>query len=160
MKSLRHLSLFIALAMLPLLFSCEFTATDENDLKVLVMCTGGATNAFTVNFIIDNKPPFDLTPKASASGYEFSVCPAGNAEKITITAVKAEDGATLTIMVYNHGEVDENGFANLPSCTISGTTTSCTNTLLLQYEVKSTEETDSTSASTDSSSSSSSSSTE
>lgn len=155
MKTLRHVTLLIAIAMLPLLFSCEFTATDQNDLKVLVMCTGSATdNSFTANLIIDNKPPFNMFTRASATGETYSVFPAGDAKKITITAVKAADDSTLTIMIYNHGEADENGFANLPSCTLSGTTTSCTNTLILQYEVKSTDETDTTAATTETSSSS------
>jgi hypothetical protein len=166
MKTLRHITLLIAIAMLPLLVSCEFTSTDQNDLKVLVLCTGGTVsstdttpnNTFSVTYIVDSHPPYSQTVDGAAKDKADSVLPAGNATKITITASKESDSATLTILVYNHGTVDDNGFANLPSCTISGTSTSCSNTLVLQYEVKTENTTDTKAATTTTTSSSSSSS--
>jgi hypothetical protein len=188
MKTIRHLFVVLAIAMLPLLFSCEFTSTDQNDIKIFVLCSGSsciekiATTptvvygaAFTVSYILDDNLPLSQGPTSkfisfqpndtakppdlSLGGDCFSVYPAGNIKKATITITKdsAATDASITLMIYNNGEADKNGYGSLPSCT-AGTSTTCTNTLTLQYEVKSSDETDSTAAKTTTTSSSTSSS--
>ena len=162
MKKIHPIIAALITAMLPVLFSCEFLSSsgDENNIDVLVLATGGTSsgspeNSFTVTYVVDNHPPFNQNVVGTGLDQASSILPAGNAKKITITAVKIENSSSLTILVYNHGNLDnDNGYANLPSCSTSSTT-SCTNTLVLQYEVKSTNDTNTTGGTTTTSTSSS-----
>jgi hypothetical protein len=185
MKTFGKIAIIAALAMMPLLFSCEFvnTSTDENDIKIVVLCTGincintstssttTMESTFTVSYLFDNalpmnqgtiapnivyqpNNPLDLTQGGSC----FSVYPAGNISKATITITKNNDDTALMVMIYNNGEADKNGFGNLAACsTGSSSSSTCTNTLTIQYEVKSTDDTDSKTATSSTSSTSSSS---
>jgi hypothetical protein len=142
MKRLRHISLLLALAIMPLFLSCEFATTETNDVAIWLICSGGTTsNIFSFDLILDNK-----TPLSNIAGVGTRIIPAGNIEKATISVTKADPTASLTIAVYNNNEFDENGYATLDSCTT--TSTSCSNTLSLQYEVKSKDDTEGTAAAT------------
>jgi hypothetical protein len=161
MKTLRFIPLILALAMLPLVLSCEFTATeDTNDIKIVVLCNGSscikevATGvygaSFTVSYLLDNDLPISQGPTSKLIAFQyndpedkslggdcFSIYPAGDISKATITITRdsTANSASITLMIYNNDEADKNGYANLPTCT-AGTSSTCSNTLNLQYEVK------------------------
>lgn len=127
MKRLRYISLILAIAMLPLFISCELDTADTNDIDIWIICSGGTTNDYTFDLILDNKAPL-----SNISGTKTIILPVGDIEKATISVTKTEPEASLTIAIYNNNEFDDKGYATLDSCTAAST--SCSNTLSLQYE--------------------------
>ena len=148
MKRVRHILIILVIAMLPLFFSCEIDTGETNDIDIMIICSGGTTNDYSYDLILDNKVPL-----SNLNGAEMTIIPAGNIEKATISVTRSDETSSLTIAIYNNNEFDDNGYAALDSCSTSST--SCSNTLSLQYEVKG-EDTEGTAATstTDSTSSS------
>jgi len=140
MKRLRHISHILAIAMLPLFISCEIDTAETADIVIGIICSGGITNAFTFDMILDNKAPL-----TNINGANTVLIPAGDIDKATINVTRSEEAASLTIAIYNHNEFDDKGYATLDSCTVAST--SCSNTLSLQYEVQG-EDTEGTAAAT------------
>lgn len=127
----RHTILILMITFSALTVSCDFFADSDYDINIMVTCNGGASDDFTVSYLIDDKIPLTF----SLIGTNLmTVFPAGNIKKAMITATKSDTTSALTILVFKDGEVDKNGVATLASC-VSGGTTSCSNTLVLNYEV-------------------------
>jgi len=127
----RHTIFTLMIAFSTLVVSCDFFADSEYDINIMVTCNGGTTDDFTVSYLIDDKIPLTFS---FAGTNLMTVFPAGNIKKAMITATKNDTTSALTILVFKDGEVDKNGVATLASC-VAGTTTSCSNTVVLNYEV-------------------------
>ncbi|HQL83977.1 MAG TPA: hypothetical protein PK307_17385, partial [Spirochaetota bacterium] len=112
MKRLRHISHILAIAMLPLFISCEIDTAETADIVIGIICSGGITNAFTFDLILDNKAPL-----TNINGANTVLIPAGDIDKATINVTRSEEAASLTIAIYNHNEFDDKGYATLDSCT-------------------------------------------
>lgn len=113
-----------------LFLSCEFTnkSSDANYQIILaVLCNGGTTNNVSINYYINDQFPIQVN---STTG--TSILPIQHRPKATITATKEDVTASLTILVFKDYKMDK--FSNLASCT-TGSTTSCSNTLVLNYNV-------------------------
>ncbi|HNW29430.1 MAG TPA: hypothetical protein PKN50_13215 [Spirochaetota bacterium] len=136
--------------------SCDmFKDTDDYDINIFIICSGSGGELFNATIIIDGKTPITINGLQSQA-----VFPAGKISSATITATREASEDSLMILVYKDNELDEKGFAPLPTCTSSSSTTYCSDTLVLQYKVdqEDTDKTSGTAASTSTSSSSSSSS--
>ncbi len=129
MKRLRHISLILAIAMLPLLFSCELETTETADVDIWIICSGLGANTFSFDLILDNKAPL-----SNINGAGTLIIPAGDIKKTTLSVTRTDELSSLTIVIYNNNEFDDKGYATLDSCTVAST--SCSNTLSLQYEVQ------------------------
>ncbi|OHD63685.1 MAG: hypothetical protein A2176_05505 [Spirochaetes bacterium RBG_13_51_14] len=98
----------------------------------MVICSGGiANNNFFVDFYVNNQVIFNFSPPGPAGVTNKSILPIGHRGKATITATKEDDNASLTILVYKDSKIDK--FSNLSAC--NTTTGTCSNTLVLTYDV-------------------------
>ncbi len=123
--------LLTASMMLP---SCEgFEDMDEDPkLAVQVLCDGGATdNRFTVNYFIDKKYPISQTIPSIDTNQTMSYYPPDKIESITISATKTNTDSSLTIIIYRDNTIER--YANLSGC--EATSYSCSNTLVLDYDI-------------------------
>ncbi|MBP7738407.1 MAG: hypothetical protein KA369_20700 [Spirochaetes bacterium] len=123
---------FLAFTLASIFFSCEFSdSTDDYSITPLVICNGGTTsNNFTVEYYVNNEYIISDTQEGTDS--TTSELPMGKRGKVTITATKEDETSSMTIVVYKNNKIDK--FSNLASCT-SSTYTSCSNTLVLSYDV-------------------------
>jgi hypothetical protein len=127
----------IALAVAAIFFSCETLKDPATDYKIfaLVTCDGSATglyyNSMTVNYYVDKQYPFtdvktDLTGQAQSS-LTFPK----KITTITITATKVNIDSTLNVLIYKNTSIVK--YVNLPAC--SASTTSCSTTISISYDV-------------------------
>ncbi|HPV41916.1 MAG TPA: hypothetical protein PKX40_12120 [Spirochaetota bacterium] len=143
------------LALACLLSSCEFSdSSDDYAITPMVLCSGGtASNNFTVEYYVDNE--YIITDTQEGADSTLSELPLGKKGIVTVTATKADETSSMTIIIYKNNKMDR--FSNLASCT-SSTYTSCSNTLVVYYDVDDdsnlTKSASSTDAGTDSDSSS------
>ncbi len=126
------LILFLAFALASFFFSCEFSdSEDDYSITPVVICNGGTTsNNFTVEYYVNNE--YIISDAQEGTDSTTSELPMGKRGKVTITATKEDETSSLTIVVYKNNKIDK--FSNLASCT-SSTYTSCSNTLVLSYDV-------------------------
>lgn len=148
-KYLSRTAVIIALSLSAILLSCDvFEDTSDYDVTIFIVCSGGAAQGFDATIILDGKTPIPL------NGNEGElIFPAGKITAATISVTRDESDATLMILVYKDNELDEKGLALLDTCTSSSSTTYCSDTLSLQWEVdqKDTDKTSGTAAATSSS---------
>lgn len=154
LKKIRKFPVMILLAASMVFLSCDmFEDTDDYDISIFIICSGSGGELFNVTIIPDGKTPITVSGLPSQTFY-----PAGKITAATITATREDPKDSLMILVYKDNKLDDKGVAILPTCSSSSTTTYCSDTLVLQYEVDQ-EDTDKTSGTSGSTSSSSSSST-
>ncbi len=131
-KKLLSVSIAIALALAALLSSCELEDTDaEPEIMVQVLCDGGPTNDFTVNYFIDKKFPVSQSVVSLADEPTTSFYPPSKIETVTVTATKSDMKSSLTIIIYKNNRMER--YANLSGC--DTTTYSCSTTLTLDYDI-------------------------
>jgi hypothetical protein len=137
-----------------LFLSCDvFKDTTNYKINIFFICSGTGGELFNVTIISDGKTPITASNLLSQTLY-----PAGKITTATITATRQKSADSLMILVYKDNKLDDKGFAILPTCTSSSTTTYCSDTLTLAYKVTDDNETKAVSGSSTTSSSSSSSS--
>jgi hypothetical protein len=123
---------YLLLALAGLFPACEFSdSTDNYKISLMVVCNGGTdSNNFSVQYYIDNE--YILSEAKDGTDVTISLLPLGKKEKVTVTATKEDTTSSMTILVYKDGKIDK--FSNLASCT-TGTYSTCSNTLVLAYDV-------------------------
>ena len=127
-------ALFVAImASAALLVSCEgLEDPDENpEIAVQVLCDGGPTNNFTVNYFIDKKYPISQSITSVGAEGTMSFYPPSRIKTVTVTATKGEMKSSLTIIIYKNNRMER--YANLSGC--DTTTYSCSTTLTLDYDI-------------------------
>jgi hypothetical protein len=140
--------IILALAISSLFFSCDVFKDETNDIAFAIECMGGTGAAsvkdkFTALILSDGTQTFNIPTTTNAFAF-----PLGNKTKLTITATKLDMTSTLIIMVFKNGQIDEKGYLMLPSCDSSSSTTSCTNSLTLTWELNTEEDTSKAAAAT------------
>jgi hypothetical protein len=162
---LLKLPVILALALSAFFFSCDMFQDVKNDIVVTIQCSGGTSllvkNQFTGSIIADTDYTYYLptitpatNPDPNGGDGALFMSGAADIETLTVTATKLDETSTLTIMVYKNWEFADKGYATLPSCTTTGTT-SCTNSITFTWKLNT--ENDTTKSTSGSSSSSSSS---
>jgi hypothetical protein len=169
-KPLRIFSI-LALLAVGLLFSCDSLKNSEENYKIfaIVTCDGSSTattdyNSMTINYYVDKKYPFnavinDVGPIPPPPQPQLSFTLPKKMTTITVTVNKTSTDSTVNILIYKITSDSTKivKYINLPSCIAS--TTSCSNTISLSYDVSEDDAKAASGTTTSSTSSSSSSST-
>jgi hypothetical protein len=126
----------VALVAAGIFFSCDTFKNKEEDYKIfaLVTCNGSNLpdfNSMTVNYYIDKQYPFTDIKISTSTDSETSFTLPKKITTITVTATKVNYDSTINIIIYKNYSIVK--YVNLPAC--SSSTTSCSTTISLTYDV-------------------------
>ncbi|MBN2080396.1 MAG: hypothetical protein JW838_15605 [Spirochaetes bacterium] len=132
-NSLSRTSFALIISLAAFTLSCDgFEDMDEEpEIMVQVLCDGGPTNNFTVNYFIDKKFPISQSVMSVGNNGAMSFYPPAKIETVTVTATKGDMKSSLTIIIYKNNELER--YANLSGC--DTTSYSCSTTLTLDYDI-------------------------
>ena len=96
------------LALACLLSSCEFSdSSDDYAITPMVLCSGGtASNNFTVEYYVDNE--YIITDTQEGADSTLSELPLGKKGIVTVTATKADETSSMTIIIYKNNKMTKN----------------------------------------------------